>query len=480
MKHKTSIVPSTTSKLAGLSLLAVLAIGTGLLLVDADYRGAFGLASLNLVAAVSIFVIAARADTGRALAAGSFLPLVVMAWPVPTIYFALADPNATYTTIEGTTRFLEGGMFLQWVSFVFLVGYGIGLLMVAGPKKAKEETIAVGGPERALIALGLAGITAGWLASLLVLSGPAFLIANALRNFFTGCLFIAGYRWGRLNRATKWSVAVVVAVGAVVNTIGNSRGFALWPIVLIAVGYFLDPGTTRRARTVLVVVGATALPVYSVVGNQTRLALGSIGFEDFGQRTEVLSASLTGGLLFEQRSFAGDLMGRMFSTGGHALVSRNWNSASLADLDVPVFLSDLAAAAIPAFISTPGPSRYAGTAVLRDYGFMITEKTSVEVSMSGSLFLAGGLPFVFVGAVLMGMLQSALFGWFWRRQTSTGIGVVGCLVSIGLGMYTLDPITATRTYLWTVLYVGAASLAVQALRRVLEGAVLEHPSGSAQ
>jgi hypothetical protein len=53
--------------------------------------------------------------------------------------------------------------------------------------------------------------------------------------------------------------------------------------------------------------------------------------------------------------------------------------------------------------------------ILRDYGFMITEKTSVEISMIGSLWLMGGYFPVFFGGIALGSLHWLLV-WILRRN----------------------------------------------------------------
>jgi hypothetical protein len=418
------------------------------------------LAALNIGLAVLIGIAALKKGFAQGLAALTFLPMLAVSWPLTTLYFAVVEPEARYSTVNSSVRCLDGAQWVQYVVLVFLLGYTLGIL---GTPSATRRKVPASGPdeprtELALIALGVGSVMAGWVSVMTDTTGAMYLVANAARNFFTGCLFIAGYRWHRLGSKARTLVVAGIGLSALMNTIANARGLAVLPVLMIALGYLLSPATARKQRVALLVVGLAAFPVYSVVGNQTRVVLGSIGFENLSERWNVLAAALSGNLQYGKGGFMIDVMLRLFSPGGHALITRNWYSADVMQLDLGALLSELAQSIVPAFTRDHEIARHMAPAIMNDYGFLVNESTSVDVSLPGSLFATGGLFFVFAGAVAVGAAQALLFGAMrWGDRVGTQmLARVGSLMAINIGAFSLDIVGLLRTYWWTLIYITVA------------------------
>jgi len=166
-------------------------------------------------------------------------------------------------------------------------------------------------------------------------------------------------------------------------------------------------------------------------------------------------------------------MSRLYSTGGHALVVANWDRITLGALDLDLFGREFAKAMLPAFLfGSQVRDRYTGTLMLREYGFVITESTSVEVSLIGSLCAAGGPELIAVGGLLVGLLHLAMVRTIGRfRGRAWAAPFAGCMFSIGMVVYPLDLIQLARSYFWAVLYVGfVMRLAILVQRLVLVSA----------
>jgi hypothetical protein len=442
---------------------------------------AFAAVAIALSVGVAFLIERAQGIIAATPVIGS-LSLIVLSWPLTTIYFAFAFPQGSYETLAGRVQFLDEAILLNVAVIVFVVGFGLGLAPFLRGKNrerfvdrglsATQMTLV----ERGAALAGLAAVTGGWAGNLLLVQGNLLFVANASRNFLSGFVFVYGYRWHMLGRAKRWAVAAVLLIGALVNTIANARGLALSPIAFVVAGYLLAPTTSRKVRIVLIVAIAVILPIYAVVGNQTRMALSSIGFEDFRQRAYVLAEAVkSSNVVKEQGGFLNDSASRAFSTGGHALILAHWHKTSLADLDVPRYISESLDTVLPMFASSqPNPvSRvYTGSAILKEYGFYISDKSSVDVSIIGSLCRAGGPVLVFIGGILVGFGHVILISLLKRgMRRAWGVPFAGIALSLSLTVVNLDLIQLSRSFLWTLIYSGALLSLLFALSRLRVKAV---------
>lgn len=461
-----------------LTLAVTALLGTALLTAIAPFESkgvvAYGCLCVAIVVAIMLRVTGV-VDSISASPILGFIPWLAVTWPVTVIFFAIVSPDATYPTLFGPVPFLLRAEVLLFAVLLFLGGYCAGISPILLGRQRPTPISPDGHRTNAewwLIAVGAIVITMGWVASLAGIQGQVRFIADGLRNYLTGFVFAAGYRWKTLSQSQRLSIALTVVANGIVYTIANGRGIAALPVLLVLGGYLISPQTTRRLRIILVASALVGLPVYAVVGNQTRTELGSIGFQDFDQRASVLKDALSGNIVFEEGGgFLEDTMSRLFSAGGHALLAANWDRMRIQDFDLALFGIEFAETMLPAYLfGSKDSQRYVGSRILREYGFMITEETSVEVSLIGSLCAAGGPVLVVVGGLVLGLFHLTLVRAIGRfRPRPWAVPFAGCMFFIGMMVHTLDLIQLLRFYFWAILYLGIAMQACVLLERLIFG-----------
>jgi hypothetical protein len=456
----------------------VLALGMSLLwgsvfLAEAEYRWAAVLAGANvfLTALIAYGIWRWRGMESAPILV--FLPGVAISWPVTTLYFAAFLPQGGYYDAYRETRYLEACLELQVTVLVFVMGFAAGALWVGRSPKAPDRFTRGASPavEWGLILLALFSATLGWIYNVAGGGKAVSLVANGCRNYFTPLTFIAGYRWMNLSFRKRGLVLGFLLFSAAVNTLGNARSQALWPLILLAFGYLLAPDVSRRKKQLFLGLGLALLPLYLVLGNQTRKSMHRGGFDALGSRAEILGDALrTGDLAYEHEGPLSDLMGRMFSAGGHTLIRENWEHPERLEFDAVDFTAELIRSLAPGFLEgRQVEGQYTGSAILRNYGFLINEVTSVEVSLIGSLFTYFGLPSVLVGGLIFGLFLSLLCrvfgssGWSatWRLAFLAGT------CSMSAWGYNVDIITNIRGIVWALLYLLVVLVAIQGIHATL-------------
>ena len=448
----------------GLPLAVIAIVGTAILIALAPPESrdlvAYGCVCIVIVVAMMLRVAKVVGALSAAPVLG-FLPWLAVTWPATVIYFAVASPDATYLTSLGPVPFLLRAEVLLFAVLLFLGGYGAGIAPVLlghqrqTPALPRADEIDV---EWWLIVVAAIAITMDCAVAVANIHGTVRFIANGLHSYLTGMVFLAGYRWRTLSRSQRLLVVLTLSSSGIVYTVANSRGTAVLPLAVVVFGYVVSPGTTRRARVILLTSVLVALPIYTVVGNQTRIKLGSIGFRDFDQRAEVLADALSGNIIYQDGGFLEDTMGRLYSVGGHALLVANWDRMKIQEFDLAQFGIEFAEAMLPTYLvgSKDFDSyRYVGHQVLRNYGFLITEETSVEVTLIGSLCAAGGPLLVALGGLVLGLFHLLLIRVTDQfRLRAWTVPFAGCLFATGMFVHTIDIIQLVRTYLWAILYTG--------------------------
>lgn len=432
-----------------------------------EHRDTVALATVNVFLGAQVPALTWGRGTLRFLVLCSILPGLVISWPLVSLYLVFFFENATYVSGRGAIPLLLDGYRDQLAVFVFLVAYTVACWptiakMRAGTARESVLSRRLDTGEWGLTLMAVASAAAGWLAPMLEASDPVIFVANAVRNFFGSLFFVTGLRWRAYTRAQKTVVLLGVGMSGFVNTVANSRGMALLPVVLLVGGFLAAPETRWRARWVIVAGLAATLPIYAVVGNQTRLALGTLGVENFGERADILGEAVAGRLQKEHGGFVNDISVRMFGIGGHELIQSHWNDSAFERLDVDRYLREFSRTLLPAFIfGRPEDPLYTGTTILRDYGFMITEKTSVEVTLIGSLFYAGGLVGVGVGAVILAWINCGVVWMIGRgRERFLNVVVAAAVAYVDLLAFNLDLIQNARSLCWILLYQMVAYVCV--------------------
>ena len=451
-----------------------LSLTFAVLFTAAENQLTVALAGFNVYLAAMLVWLASGRGPLHLLLVTSILPGIVVSWPIALTYFAWVYPGASTSTTWGVHRILVDGYRLQLAVLVFLLAYAVGAWpTLARMRRRERHPSLLEGPlqpgEWGLTLLALVAITVGWGVPLLGASEPVRFVSNALRNYYSSLFFVTGIRWFRYSPAQEAVVVAVLVASAVVNTVANARGLALMPVLLLLGGVVANPGLRLKRRLAIVLVVASLTPAYTVLGNQTRLALGTLGTGDLTGRVGVMRDAVAGGMLSEQGGVLQDTFVRFFGTGGHAIIQAHWDDPSFERLDAEQFASELLQGFLPGFLfGTAERPVYTGSAMLRDYGFLITDQTSVEVSLIGSAFFTAGLPGVAIVGLLMALINCGLISIIGRGRPSLYKVVIAAgMVLTNFLAFNVDIIQISRSFWWMAVYQGGAYFVLVAAGKVL-------------
>lgn len=458
---------------AGGAFVVALGICASLAVDRFGLVGPVALALVNIALVLLTVTRLAEANPLSWLPILSFLPGVAVSWPVTTVYFAIFSPDARTVDAAGG-RCLDHAEWLQIAVFVFLCAYLCPLILhrvVTRPDRPGPETF-TGAPRVAggLTLCGVLGVTAGWVASVPGLSAEVAFGLAAARNYLSPLMFVAGFRFRALQRWLRWLVGAGLATAFVANTIANSRGYAVWPLILFVAGLGLSPLKAGLSVKRIVLAGIVAFPLYMTVANQTRAALGTVGLVDFSERTEVLRQVVSGGVIETGASSTVEsVMTRLFSGGGSALIANSWVSRPSDRFEAQLFFKEVVLALWPKFLGGMDlrDSRHFGTGLLRQYGFIISDETSADSSMIGHLVYLGGAWGLVIGGFAVGLLHLFLSRTVSRHVLGNGLGlgVAAGIVSMNAWAYNVDVVTHLRMLLWATVYITLAYIAIRFVLR---------------
>ena len=199
-------------------------------------------------------------------------------------------------------------------------------------------------------------------------------------------------------------------------TIGNARGMALNTIMLLIFGVLFFSKCSPKTKLIIMICLGLSLPSYILISNTARLLTAEIGFEDFWYRV---------GLFKEWRvatvgqSPAATAFGRLFFTAGHAIILRTPSEIPYRSFKLLHYLREIAEALIPGKIYYR--PYYRGDIILRDYGFYVTETTSIDTSLLGSFWFLGGYLFIFAGGIAVGLFHSLIMLVLRRASSASKI-----------------------------------------------------------
>ena len=354
-----------------------------------------------------------RKNTLAAMIPVLFIPILLLAWPVTTIYFAMFHPASAYYHIRsGDVSFFEAGVKVQLCVLLFLIGY-FSIMFLALRKEEPTETAEIVHPGRfanMAIFLGLAVLLLNSVSKVVRLPGFVTYLADAFFKYFYGLFFICGALLKSVPKVIRILLFSCLGLSVLFYTIGNARGMAMRPVFLLFVGLLFFSRFNRKAKVILAICVALVFPTYMVIANTTRILLGTIGFEEgISYRLKVLKEWRAVKPEASATSFA---LGRLFHTGGHSIIAQTPSRVPYRYFSPVQYPREVVESLIPGRIYYR--AYYRGSKVLIDYGFKITEATSVEVSMIGNLWLMGGYLPVFFGGMALGLLHWLLM-WILRR-----------------------------------------------------------------
>ena len=356
-----------------------------------------------------------RKGTLAAMIPVLFVPYLLLAWPVATIYFAIFHPASAYYHVKGgDVSYFEAGVRVQLCVTLFITAY-FSVMFIALRNKGFQDEGPLSNPRLlALVSLGMVSsiIFFHTFTRVVRLGGVLMYLVNVLYIHCYGLIFIVGALIKRLP--VILIILGVAALGAAVffYTIGNARGFALFPVALFFVGLLFFSDISRKTKIILVICVILFFPTYVVIANTTRVLLGTVGFEEgVAYRFKTLKQWREAK---SERSAASFTFGRLFFTGGHSIISRTPSEHPYRYFLPQLFVREAFESLIPGVLYFR--PYYRGTLILLDYGFTIVPGvTSVEVSMIGNLWLMGGYFPVFFGGITLGLLHWLLV-WILRRS----------------------------------------------------------------
>ena len=218
----------------------------------------------------------------------------------------------------------------------------------------------------------------------------------------------------------------------------------LVPWVMIVFGLLLFSEWPARRKAILALVCVIAFPFLIVLGEVTRgFAKGNL--ESIGERTELMSHWQE---FFSQNSVFGQTMGRLFSTGGHSIITMTPQEVPYLDFNPMQYGAEMALA-----VFVPGKFYsdyyYSTTYHLNNYGLrVIIGGTSVELSLPGSLWMLGGWLPVFFGAIVTAMLHLLVMYWLraaTRKSVYKGLFYLAMVTGVIIWGFNLDLIYHARS-----------------------------------
>jgi hypothetical protein len=443
-------------KLAG-GAVVLIAFALVAIVPPVDLRAAAMLCLCGILLAGFTLITMWRRAREAALPTGLFIMSFSTAWFIAPLWLLLLAPDSVYVNYSGIFPITELLGTFELVGLLFLAVFATVTLTFL--PRVREMQISFEALHASMWLALLANVL-GWLGQLREVSEAVTLFSNACRNYLTGLTFVVGKYWMLVKPRYRILTVIGILSAFGFHTIANSRGMALFPVLLFGAGFMLR-GKLTKATLIAFGVSAALLPVYAVVANQTRAALGTIGLANVDERVSALRRALESGLILETSGYSIDFAKRMFPIGGHRLIVAAVKAP--AGFDFGRLLDEAWSNLLPAFIGErPPEGDYVGSAVLRPLGFEITEKTSVDVSLAGSLFSWAGYWAVAIGALFtagaFALYTAVSVAALRKRYLGPSLLAAGCLV--GITAPPLDVVLLTKNLLWTVVYVVAAQLLV--------------------
>ena len=408
-------------------------------------------ANLMLIGGASIYF--ACQGTLQGLIPVLFLAWLAAAWPLASIYFAIQSPDLVYKALAAERPFLLGNVRLQLVTMAFLVPYLSTLFLFAGrPKPWKNAAVFVRTDRRvAAIALAIAAaaITFNAVSKVRPLPGILQYLADGGYHYLHGLTLVVGVLFTSLTFPTRAMAAGFLVAAGTFYSVGNARGLAALPIAIFLTGLIFLSDLNRRWKIWIVTGALVCFPLALVVSNTTRIVTKTIGFSDLDTRLHALNNWRD---VLSETSLLTSTFGRLFFAGGHTIIVLSPEHYPYVDLSIERYLIE--------FFMRMLPKRFFGdlyyseqpNRILRGYGFLITEETSIPLSLPGSLYMLGGVLPVVLGGIAIGLVHIGLGGCLraaGRRSRYLPLFVFAMCAPDFVWGQNFDPITHTRSLVWS-------------------------------
>lgn len=436
-------------------LLVLIALPVGILMFTRGDRVVTALlAYVNCVISGWAIVHFARRQSIQML-----VPILALTWTtlgfgLAYIYFAMFHPDLYYTTLHETRQHLAHGERVQLAFMLYLVTY-VSITMFVQRRYAPFDTDHnVAAERRAGLALLICCIIfiGGNAVSKIVPLGPVKYVMDGLFIYFQGLTLAIGVMYTRVGKSVKLATLVFVVSVMGFYAIGNARGMALMPLVMFISGLLFYARFSAKLKLTIVLGAAISLPILLTVMNATRMITRSVGFQNIGARVEALSNWQDA----QQTSFLQSTFARLYSTGGHSIISESPENVPYPGLNVPQFVQEYFGSMMPRRLQLFTPY-YSSTLRLRDFYDMnvVPGQTSIEMSYLGSFWMFGGWPYIFLGGVYAATMHAVLCWWLERARRRSAYKAIVYMAIIAPAVlfagYNLDPISYTRRIVWSML-----------------------------
>jgi hypothetical protein len=379
--------------------------------------------------------------------------IMVVGSALGVVFFAIFYPNEEYSTLIESTSFFAGGVRFQMVILLFLLSYLIPLKWMLRPERQVTESAQHFTKSIAYIAMIVYVPTIAFrvFVQIVPVSGIIKWFGEGMMIYCNGFMFIIGSVFPRLPKIFKMIVFATLGAILIVFTVASSRGKALFPIAYLLLGYLVFSSAKLKTKMIPVVIFMMALPLYTVLGETVRAITHTVGFEDFSGR---LAALREWKYVFQK---AGDpirqMFGRFFFNGGNTVIASTPYQHPFLDFSLGRFTMETLESLLPgALVHNPF---YRGVQILKEYGLNVSEKTSIEVSIIGHLWLLGGYIPVIIGGFTMSLIHG-FAAWriraAWFKNPDKAMLYFAVLLQGFMDYFNVDIIENLRYTLWRLLF----------------------------
>lgn len=379
-----------------------------------------------------------------------YLTWLLASWPLATIYLSIAMPGSYYLTMHERRLHLQGVERVQIATMVFLAVYLPLTLLQSRRSKPFDLPTPASATDRRTATVMLITVIGAILmnatSKVAPFPGPLQYIADGGYNYLHSLMLLVGVLFPRLPFYTQGLALGFMTMAGGFYVIGNQRGQAALPFALFLTGLLFFSEMKPRIKMTIVVVGSVVLPLVLALSDVTRDLTGSGGFGNISARIEALSRI---GEYAERTPLFARSFQRTYFTGGHTLITMMPDRYTYLPFSIKDYVAEFFGRLLPAKIYYN--SYYSSTGLLRNYDFMITDKTSVELSFIGSLYMLGGYIPIALGTFFVALVH----GWFGRwveraRRVNPykGLFYCGMLAQTFLWGQNLDIISHFRILVW--------------------------------
>lgn len=376
------------------------------------------------------------------------LPMFWAGWPLGNLYFAMFNRNIAMANLinRSPILFLQDNLRIQLICLVYFSIYLPIVCYVARrkgplprPYIANETRFATAAVVGIMLMMGpmLLGIATG---------NETNYVLSGLFKYGQGLLFIAGVLYPAMSHHTRLVLFTFLGAGLILTTMTSDRGIVAFPVIAAIAGALLLSSLPRRKKMIVAMTIGIGLPFFVLIGQITRDVFGKKGAVDLSAQWQVVK---------NWRDYQGtatpldSLFARAHWTGGHSLVSETPEYLPYLNFNFFDYGLEAAASLLPQrFYYRP---YFSGNWILKDYGHLIYEGSSVEVSTLGNAWVMGGYPTVVFCAILMGLMHAAfmlMLRRMWNRSYLKALTILGVLSSLMLICPGWDAIMHFRGLVW--------------------------------